>query len=80
MSERRRVSRRRADADMDNSVEAVLARLATQGYPSDLETARKVQLASMRGMLYWTTRRLTTSDESQLDLRPIARGSTRPRR
>lgn len=53
----------------DNKLETIVAQLAADGFPSDLETALKVQRASMSGLLCWTKRRLTTDDGSRLDFR-----------
>lgn len=64
----------------NRNLETIVAQLAADGFPSDIKTARKVQLASMRGLLYWTKRFLTTQDESRLDLRPRATSSRRHRR
>lgn len=61
----------------DNRLETIVAQLAADGFPSDIETARKVQRASMSGLLCWTKGRLITDDESNLDFRS-RRASTRP--
>lgn len=52
------------------SIPRIEAMLVEDGYTAVLPRAREIRTAARTGALLWTKKRLTTSDKSQIDVRP----------
>ena len=63
--------RRRALPIGKMTIAQIRARLYSDGYDRLVGREEEIRVASQRGALLWTPARLSTTDASQIDARPV---------